>query len=45
MLIDATKSRPPYHRYRAVGYIEPRPETPKWQEKILKAWGKGGKNG
>jgi UbiD family decarboxylase len=45
MLIDATKSRPPYHRYHAVGYIEPRAETPKWQEKIRKAWGQGGKNG
>ena len=42
MLIDATKSRPPYHRYRPVGFIEPRMETPKWRERILEAWGKGG---
>lgn len=42
MLIDATKARPPYHRYRNVGFVEPRPETPMWRERILKAWGKGG---
>ena len=42
MLIDATKSRPPYHRYRSVGFIEPRAETPKWRERILKDWNGGG---
>ena len=42
MLIDATKARPPYHRYHAVGFIEPREETPKWRERILKSWRKGG---
>lgn len=42
MLIDATKARPPYHRYRNAGFIEPRAETPMWRERILKAWNKGG---
>ena len=42
MLIDATKARPPYHRYRSVGFIEPRVETPMWRERILQAWNKGG---
>ncbi len=44
MLIDATKSRHPYNRYRAVGFIESRVETLKWRERILAAWGKGGDN-
>lgn len=38
LLIDATKSRPPYHRHKPVGWIEPRAETPKWKEKMRELW-------
>lgn len=38
LLIDATKARPPYNRYKPVGFIEPRPETAKWKGKIQEAW-------
>jgi len=41
--IDATKSRPPFHRHRFVNWIDPPEGTEKWKRRILQECQQGGK--
>ena len=40
--IDATKTRPPFHRHKPINWVSPPRGTQEWKERILQLWQRGG---